>query len=517
MDPTPAAAADIDQVTLLTVTKLRLAEDLRTAEPRVDRVMVKYQPGRRYLVCTPAQWQLLRDFGRGRTVPDLLLEIIPEGRCPPLREFYELIVKAWHHGILQADGQRLPPPEPPATWKFELSGVGLRWLAVMSAAFGFLTVSLRGLQLDDDPWPLALGWVLAAAAMSAGSALAACAVRGAGADVYRPRFQWRTPLPHFHVDLDDAVMGGREVEIDAALLRLTPSFICAGVAAFGLPQVLFPLLCAIFVNLSPLWPSPASDLLRTLYRDPQLATTHDFMFVRNRLFTLLLWSRLKFADRHFLAANAIGTLAWLLAVFLTGCLFLNANALDLLRRFRAAGGLHATAIVLLVAFVVLIVGAAGAFGWIAIRQVRNWLRDRASLLFRPRPAPVDLATIGELLHRTLLFRELPPDDIMAIAAAVRPEEYDAGTYVIREGEMGRQLYIVYSGRLAVSQRLREVRRTDPFGELQAGDLFGDRAVLEDGRRTASVRCLTKCVLLGLGKTDFEQLVLTRLSRQTVED
>ena len=517
MDPTPAAAADIDQVTLLTVTKLRLAEDLRTAEPRVDRVMVKYQPGRRYLVCTPAQWQLLRDFGRGRTVPDLLLEIIPEGRCPPLREFYELIVKAWHHGILQADGQRLPPPEPPATWKFELSGVGLRWLAVMSAAFGFLTVSLRGLQLDDDPWPLALGWVLAAAAMSAGSALAACAVRGAGADVYRPRFQWRTPLPHFHVDLDDAVMGGREVEIDAALLRLTPSFICAGVAAFGLPQVLFPLLCAIFVNLSPLWPSPASDLLRTLYRDPQLATTHDFMFVRNRLFTLLLWSRLKFADRHFLAANAIGTLAWLLAVFLTGCLFLNANALDLLRRFRAAGGLHATAIVLLVAFVALIVGAAGAFGWIAIRQVRNWLRDRASLLFRPRPAPVDLATIGELLHRTLLFRELPPDDIMAIAAAVRPEEYDAGTYVIREGEMGRQLYIVYSGRLAVSQRLREVRRTDPFGELQAGDLFGDRAVLEDGRRTASVRCLTKCVLLGLSKADFEQLVLSRLSRQTVED
>jgi CRP-like cAMP-binding protein len=69
----------------------------------------------------------------------------------------------------------------------------------------------------------------------------------------------------------------------------------------------------------------------------------------------------------------------------------------------------------------------------------------------------------------------------------------------------------------VTQRLHEVRRTDPFGELQAGDIFGDRAVLGDGRRTASVRCLTKCVVLGLSKADFEQLVLARLSRQTVED
>ena len=517
MDPVPVAVADIDQVTLLTVTKLRLAEDLRTAEPRIDRVMVKYEPGRRYLVCAQSQWQLLRDFGHGRTVPDLLLEIIPEGRCPPLREFYELVVKAWHHGILQADGQRLPPPEPPAEWKIEFQGIVLRWMAVMSIGFGMLTIVMRGLQFTINPWALVLGWMLAAGATSAGFALAACAVRGAGADIYRPRFVWKTPLPHFRVDLDDAVMGGRDVEIDAALLRLAPFFVCTGLAAIALPALLFPLLCGIFYSLSPLWPSPVSDLVRTLYRDPKLATNHDFMFVRNRLFTLQLWSRLKFADRRFLAANVIGTLAWLLAVFLTGCLLLNANAFDLLRRFRAAGGLHVTEIVLLVTSVVLVVGAAGVFGLIAIRQVRNWLWDRATRMFQPRPAPVDLATIGELLRRTLLFRELPLEDLMAIAAAVHSQEYDAGTFVVREGDPGNQLYIVYSGRLSVTQRLHEVRRTDPFGELQAGDIFGDRAVLGDGRRTASVRCMTKCVVLGLSKADFEQLVLARLSRQTVED
>ncbi|HZL46144.1 MAG TPA: cyclic nucleotide-binding domain-containing protein [Opitutaceae bacterium] len=517
MDPVPVAASDIAQVTLLTAARLRLAEELRTVELRADRVVVKYQPGRRYLVCTQPQWQLLEGFVRKRTVPDLLLEIIPEGRCPPLREFYELIVKAVHHGILQADGQRRPPPEPPAAWPFSLHGVGPRWSAVMSIGFGLLMIFLRGVQLPEDLWPLALGWLLAAGAMSAGFALAACAVRGAGSDVYHPHLRWKTPLPHFHVDLGDAVMGGRDTAIDAALLRLAPLFAVTGLAAFRLPELLFPLLCAIFFDLSPLWPSPVSDLLRTLYRDPQLSTAHDFMFVRNRLLTLLLKSRLKLPDRRFLLASVGGTLAWLLIVFLTSCLLLQANALDLFSRFYIAGGIHTTAIVLLAAFAGLVLGTAAVFSWIALRNVRNWLRDRASRLVRPRATPVDAGTITESLRRTLLFREFSLEDLMAVAAAVQPEEYDAGTYVTLEGEQGDRLYIVHSGHLAVTQRLREIKRTDPFGELRAGDLFGDRAVLEDGRHTATVRCVSRCVLLTLTKTDFERLILPRVSRQVVED
>jgi CRP-like cAMP-binding protein len=378
-------------------------------------------------------------------------------------------------------------------------------------------LALRGVQLPEDLWPFALCWLLAAGAMSAGYALAACVVRGANADVYHPQIRWATPLPHFHADLDDAVMGGRDTAIDAALMRLAPLFVITGLAACRLPALLVPLLCAILFDLSPLWPSPVSALLRTLYRDPELATAHDFMFVRNRLFTLLLRSRLKFGDRRFLLISLGCSLAWLLVAFLTGCLLLRASALDLLRHFRAAGGLHITAVVFLSIFVALVIGAVGVFGWIALRNLRNWLRDRASAFFQPRATPVDANTITESLRRTLLFRELPPEDLVAVAAAVRPEEYDAGTYVVREGDQGDRLYIVHSGRLTVTQRLHELKRTDPFGELQEGDLFGDRAVLGDGRRTASVRCATRCVLLSLNKADFERLVLTHISRQAVED
>jgi CRP-like cAMP-binding protein len=447
----------------------------------------------------------------------LLLEIIPEGRCPPLREFYELIVKANYHGILQTAGPCLEPHDPPAPWKIRIQGIGVRWAAIMSIGFGLLMTFLRGVQRSEDLWPLALGWLLAAAAMSAGFALAACAVRGAGADVYNPHFRWKTPLPHFHVDLDDAVMGGRDAVIDAALLRLAPLFVVIGLADFRLPQLSFPLLCAIFYDLSPLWPSPVSDLLRALFREPQPDTTRDFMFVSNKLFTLLLRSRLKVPDRRYLLISVGSMLAWLLIVFLTGCFLLQANALALLRHFFVGSGFHITAIVMLVAFSALVVGTTSTFVLIALRNVRAWLGDRASRVFRPRATPVDAHTISESLCRTLLLRDLPAEDIAAIAAAVQPEEYDAGTYVMKEGDVGDRLYIVHSGRLAVTQRLREIKRTDPFGELQAGDLFGDRAVLGDGRWTASVRCLTRCVLLGLTKADFDKLVLPLVPAKAVED
>jgi hypothetical protein len=506
MEPARAGAQDIDQVSLLTATKLRLADELRAIEVRADRVVVKYQPGRRYLVCTTAQWQLLHGFDNAKTVPDLLIEIIPEGRCPPLREFYELIVKGHHRAILQTPGQSLPPEEPPFPWKLSFQGTGVRWSALMSIGFGLLLMIMRGVQLSEDLWPLGLGWLLAVGAMSAGFALAACAVRGAGADVYHPHFRWKTPLPHFHIDLDDSVMGGRDATIDAALLRLAPLFAVAGVAAFRLPELSFPLLCAILFELSPLWPSPLSDLLHTLYREPRPDTSSDFMFVRNRLFTLLLRSRLKIPDRRFLLISVGSTLAWLLLVFLIGCLLLQANALDLLRHFIEAGGFHITAIVFLAAFATLVAGTASMFAVIGLRNLRNWLRDRASGMFRPRATPVDADTIIESLRRTLLLRDLPQEDLAALAAVVQPEEFDAGTYVMREGEEGDRLYIVHSGRLSVTQRLLEIKRTDPFGELQDGDLFGDRAVLGDSHRTASVRCITRCVLLSLSKLHFDQLI-----------
>jgi CRP-like cAMP-binding protein len=50
-----------------------------------------------------------------------------------------------------------------------------------------------------------------------------------------------------------------------------------------------------------------------------------------------------------------------------------------------------------------------------------------------------------------------------------------------------------------------------------GDVFGEIALLQGGPRTRSIRCLARSTLLVLDKADFERLVLSRMSRQAVED
>ncbi len=512
----PADRAPIDQTTLLMSAKLRLAPELLVVQVRPDRLMVKYLPGRRYLVATAPQWKALVTFAEGRTVPDVLTQLISERRSPPLREFYELVLKACRHGILQADGLPLPEPDPPVQWRARARGRAARWLALLAMAAAIVTLLIRPLEMPENAGQLVLGWLLTCAATSAGYALAACLVRGADAEIYAPTFAWRTLAPHFRADLEDVAMGGREAEIDTALMRLAPQFVFAAVAALHSPGLLFPLLCGVLYHISPLWPSPMLSLLRALYRDPQLTTTYDFLFAQNRLFSVLLRSRLRFADRKFLLVCAGYTLVWLFLVCLAGGALLHVNAFTLVHRFQAARGLHFTALTLLVTFGAMVLSTAGVLGWIGFRHLRGWLRDRAERRRRPDPAEISPATISAQLAGTFLFSRLPPAELAALVAVIRPESHPAGATVIREGDPGDRLYVVFSGRVEVVQELT-VGRPEPVAVLQPGDVFGEISLLHGVPRTRTVRCATPAVLLALTKEDFTSLVLSRLSREFIAD
>ncbi|MBC7368594.1 MAG: PH domain-containing protein, partial [Undibacterium sp.] len=363
MPNTENDASTLDQATLLTTAQLRLSSDVRVSDARSQRAVVKYQPGRNYLVVSPPQFKVLTDFTTARAVPGVLLDLISKRRCPPLREFYELIVKAFHAGILQVADQPLPPTVSPSPWKAQTNGGPARWLAILAMAAATTTLFVRNLELPNETWELLTGWLLSCVAMSLGYAAAACVLKGAGGEIYHPKFHWLTLAPHFRVDLEDVIMTGQKTEIDVALVRMAPQFILAALAALYAPALLLPLLCGVFVVISPFWRSPMLDLLRALYRDPRLSTSYDFMFAQNRLFSVLLRSRIKFADRTFLLVCSSYTLVWLFLLFSAGTSLLNVNAPELFQRFKAAGGLHFTALTLLTLFGAMATCALGVVSW----------------------------------------------------------------------------------------------------------------------------------------------------------
>jgi CRP-like cAMP-binding protein len=513
----PYAIALVDQRTLLTASTLRLSTELRVAHTRPDRVIVKYQPGRRYLVLTPLQWQALQTFAEGRTVPSVLLELLGHRRSIPLREYYEIVVKAFEAGILQMNQQPLPAEVRPAAWSGRAQGLPARWLALIAMAAASLTIILQPLPLPQHAGHLMLGWLLTCAAISLGNLLAACVLRGTDGDVYQPRLFWqRTLAPRFVADLDDLIMSSRSTQIDVALVRLAPQFALTALAAVYLPGAVLPLLCGLILQLSPLWKSPMLNLLHALYGDVRLATTYDFKFIQNQLANSLLSARLKFTDRRFLLIATSYTALWLVILFLGGCALLQVNPLDLVQRFQDSGGVRITALALLATFGLLAAIAVSLLGWFAWKHLRAWWQLKTAKKRQPETMSVDPDSIKKLLSRTLLFRGLAAADIATLAGAVAAEEHPAGSLVVREAELGEKLYIIFSGRVEVVREL-SVGRTEAIATLQEADIFGEIALLSlDGTRRRSVRCVTASVLLSLGKAEFEQLVLSRLSRETIE-
>ncbi|MCA1581791.1 MAG: cyclic nucleotide-binding domain-containing protein [Acidobacteria bacterium] len=80
----------------------------------------------------------------------------------------------------------------------------------------------------------------------------------------------------------------------------------------------------------------------------------------------------------------------------------------------------------------------------------------------------------------------------------------AGDTILREGETGREMYIVEQGRVEVVSGPPGSERQ--LGVLEAGDFFGEMAILDDQPRGATVRALTACRFLRIDEATFDRML-----------
>ncbi|MGE5243769.1 MAG: cyclic nucleotide-binding domain-containing protein [Betaproteobacteria bacterium] len=80
----------------------------------------------------------------------------------------------------------------------------------------------------------------------------------------------------------------------------------------------------------------------------------------------------------------------------------------------------------------------------------------------------------------------------------------AGEFVYRQGDAGKEMFIIQDGRIEILDEYGgRPRRRDL---LEPGDFFGELSLLEDEPRDASVRAVTDCRLLRIDRTTLHQLV-----------
>lgn len=120
-------------------------------------------------------------------------------------------------------------------------------------------------------------------------------------------------------------------------------------------------------------------------------------------------------------------------------------------------------------------------------------------------APISSIRAAEVLQASRLFEQAPIGQLEAVclellqAGVMSHRLLQAGTPVFEQGDSGDTLYVVEKGHLEVTQAAQPGGPGRSIGYLGPGEVFGEMAVLGDGRRSAKVASVTDASLLAISE------------------
>jgi CRP/FNR family transcriptional regulator, cyclic AMP receptor protein len=111
----------------------------------------------------------------------------------------------------------------------------------------------------------------------------------------------------------------------------------------------------------------------------------------------------------------------------------------------------------------------------------------------------------ELLARVPVFSALAPDDLQRVAEVAVPRRFDSGEAVFREGDESDTCYVVRSGR-ARAVREHPDGRSITLAHFGPGDIFGELAMFDAERRSATVETLEETEVIAILGGDMRRLL-----------
>jgi putative ABC transport system ATP-binding protein len=112
----------------------------------------------------------------------------------------------------------------------------------------------------------------------------------------------------------------------------------------------------------------------------------------------------------------------------------------------------------------------------------------------------DALRICEFLKGVEAFKNLTPTELTHVAERMTRRHYLPDEVVIREGDVGHELFLISDGEVKVERGGSEVAR------LAAGDFFGELALLSGQPRNATVVASRPLETYVLGEQDFQNAI-----------
>jgi CRP-like cAMP-binding protein len=112
---------------------------------------------------------------------------------------------------------------------------------------------------------------------------------------------------------------------------------------------------------------------------------------------------------------------------------------------------------------------------------------------------------AELLARVRVFEELGAEDLAQVAALAVPRSFETGQVIFREGDSSDTCYIVRSGH-ARAVREHTDGRILTLATFGPGDIFGELAMFDDERRSATVETIEAVQAVAILGPDMRRLL-----------
>jgi len=113
----------------------------------------------------------------------------------------------------------------------------------------------------------------------------------------------------------------------------------------------------------------------------------------------------------------------------------------------------------------------------------------------------------ELLGQVPVFAPLAASDLELVAEVCHPRRFAAGEVIFREGDQSNTCYLVRSGHARAVREHADGRQI-ALATFGPGDIFGELAMFDDERRSATVEAVDALDVLGIPGVDMRAL-LTR--------
>lgn len=110
-----------------------------------------------------------------------------------------------------------------------------------------------------------------------------------------------------------------------------------------------------------------------------------------------------------------------------------------------------------------------------------------------------------MLSGVPVFSTLQQDDLRRIAELAVPRTFDPGQIVFRESDASDTCYVVHSGQ-ARAIREHPDGRTITLASFGRGDIFGELAMFEDERRSATVEAVQPTTVVAVLGPDMRRLM-----------